>query len=558
MTTTMPQVPDTILASIHQDAINRVSEFFNATTRDILNELLQNARRSGATRVDITTQPDSVTITDDGHGITDPRALLAFGQTTWESEAATNEHPAGMGLYALARRERVRIRSKAPGAPPWQVDLTPDHFVGNLPAPITLLDPGAVPQGTSITFSCDTTPNIQFQDAARHYPLPVWLNGAPLEQEDFLQRAFYTEEWQGTRIGVTPRMRYQANQLNFHGILVMEANLPHVRAIESTWTANVDVRDCPQLQLTLPARRQVIETPFMNQLRRQCRAVIYRAMLQNDTPVDVPKNAQDDAASLGVLLPDASPALARWSPSTANYNHSPDTDSRQPLPTDAIVLDLTQEPPDQQALARAAETNGLMDRLFAADIRLKGYPWYDHATKAGDPRITILTQEHGEQDLQKIRETQKEPDDARPQAITLYLRTTTAGDQPSSRVISLPTDAVFWEAEPYNSDEVRPLLAQDATITVSELSELMMDALFSYSEDHEDDSLVTQQEYARDVFTRTAIMLLTSREEALRATIAQAVQRHIAHEIPPSTVATITVQRNRPIEITLKQTPQPD
>ena len=37
--TTEERIPSTIQATIHQDAINRVSEFFNATTRDILREL---------------------------------------------------------------------------------------------------------------------------------------------------------------------------------------------------------------------------------------------------------------------------------------------------------------------------------------------------------------------------------------------------------------------------------------------------------------------------------------------------------------------------------------
>ena len=70
-----PSLPKEIRATIHEDAIQKVSRFFNATTAECLNELLQNSRRSGATRVDITFQDSTVTITDDGRGVQNPEAL---------------------------------------------------------------------------------------------------------------------------------------------------------------------------------------------------------------------------------------------------------------------------------------------------------------------------------------------------------------------------------------------------------------------------------------------------------------------------------------------------
>ena len=46
--TTTAKLPDSIQASIHQDALSRVPSFFNASIKEILNELLQNSRRAGA------------------------------------------------------------------------------------------------------------------------------------------------------------------------------------------------------------------------------------------------------------------------------------------------------------------------------------------------------------------------------------------------------------------------------------------------------------------------------------------------------------------------------
>jgi len=131
----MPEtlLPRTIRARVHADAISRVTRFFNATTVETLNELFQNARRAGATRVDVTIAYGEVRATDDGQGIAQPAALLAFGQSNWESGAAQREDPAGMGVYALARRPRVTIRSRPRPTdghqlPAWEVHLTPEHF----------------------------------------------------------------------------------------------------------------------------------------------------------------------------------------------------------------------------------------------------------------------------------------------------------------------------------------------------------------------------------------------------------------------------------------------
>ena len=59
-----------IEVTLHEDAIGKVSRFFNGTDSDILTEILQNARRSGATRVEVTAGEDQglVTIRDDGAG----------------------------------------------------------------------------------------------------------------------------------------------------------------------------------------------------------------------------------------------------------------------------------------------------------------------------------------------------------------------------------------------------------------------------------------------------------------------------------------------------------
>ena len=119
--------PASIRARVHDGAIDRVTRFFNASASDAFVELIQNTRRSGATRLDVATEAIPaggirVTVTDDGDGIADPAVLLSFGESGWDAETAEREDPAGIGVYALSKRgcsvssrPRTAIGEHAPG-----------------------------------------------------------------------------------------------------------------------------------------------------------------------------------------------------------------------------------------------------------------------------------------------------------------------------------------------------------------------------------------------------------------------------------------------------------
>ena len=77
-------LPSSIRANVSPDTISRVGRLFNNTLPDVINELLQNARRAGATCVNVTlTREDRVllAVSDDGFGIADPAAILTLGET---------------------------------------------------------------------------------------------------------------------------------------------------------------------------------------------------------------------------------------------------------------------------------------------------------------------------------------------------------------------------------------------------------------------------------------------------------------------------------------------
>ena len=179
-----------IRADIDRSVLDRVPKMFNGGLSDILTETFQNARRAGATsiQVDVETVDASdnrrhtVTITDDGDGISDPAVLLTYGTNGWDTDTIHREDAAGMGFLSLARHgcsvsSRPRSMSDCP-LPGWTVDLHPDHFTGKYDATVVPFEGAPCPNGTSLRFEIDSHPadiRNSVAKAAKYYPLPVTL-----------------------------------------------------------------------------------------------------------------------------------------------------------------------------------------------------------------------------------------------------------------------------------------------------------------------------------------------------------------------------------------------
>ena len=79
----------------------------------LVSELLQNARRAGATQVTIDHDATArrLTVIDDGCGIEDFQRLLTFNESGWDEDTIRTEHAFGLGfskcLYAARDRKSV-------------------------------------------------------------------------------------------------------------------------------------------------------------------------------------------------------------------------------------------------------------------------------------------------------------------------------------------------------------------------------------------------------------------------------------------------------------------
>lgn len=77
-------------------------KFAFTTSVSVMAELMQNARRAGASQVAIDVDSDSsdVCVTDDGGGIRDFQTLLTLSESGWDAEVMTQDKPFGLGFFS--------------------------------------------------------------------------------------------------------------------------------------------------------------------------------------------------------------------------------------------------------------------------------------------------------------------------------------------------------------------------------------------------------------------------------------------------------------------------
>jgi len=299
-----------INASVDPNLIAKVTRLFNQTEGDIAAELLQNARRAGASKVTVTVAQCGddramLVVADNGRGIDNPAKLLRLGASGWDDDTIAREDPAGMGVFSLAGRA-VRVSTRANGTPGWAVSIAPDDWTSGhyIPLQSCVRTPGTT---FSVEISAGRIKDAirAIEAAARYCPIEVELNGELVTGLDFLEGAEYVTTFEGLRIGVINAQdscSLYNPAINFHGLTVPH-KLPTVGEIgcHKNWYAKIDIVDCPALQLTLPARKEVVASPFLGELDAAVEAAIYAAIAKRGQH-RLPFENWCRAAALGVAL----------------------------------------------------------------------------------------------------------------------------------------------------------------------------------------------------------------------------------------------------------------
>ena len=530
-----------------------MASFFPHTA--VLPELFQNPRRAGATKVEVQLNEDEtdidegrLTITDNGVGIANPKDLLGFGRSDWTDEKVRRERPAGMGIFSLARYPSVTIRSRALGERGWEVDLNPEVFRGHLSAEVRQLTDD-MPVGTTISFTDKRITKDHVSCAARYYPLPVFLNGERINQSDWLEDAVHIEEFSGVRIGVKHTDRHRrllkGRPLNFYGIQPTGFDPVCITTLDDlTWETMIDVQDCPHVELALPARREVIQNEFMEELKLACIRAIYRAMQQAKKPVDLSFSDYTRAHEMGFDLPEPRRLLTLWRPSEANYNRDLRPIDRTPLPGEPIRISKYISPSLQQTLYRAATAARAADRLTETSRDLSGYEWYDRIPRADTIAVIAVNG-----DTEKEIAPSERGEIIKADAIRLSLRS-----ESSKEILNLPTDIATLGDDVWWGETPDIVISKDCEISIGELTDMLVASYFAPSDDIEADSFYTQQEECETHFSRLAMQMLVPPEEEMKMTIEDLVHRHFSFALQPDFSAEIKLHYGERPTITISKT----
>ncbi len=90
-----------ICAKVSKRLLSKADRLFTGTLDGRMIEILQNARRAGATEVHIINSDGQVTVRDNGQGIADFATLLDLGKSGWDESMESVEDPAGVGVFCL-------------------------------------------------------------------------------------------------------------------------------------------------------------------------------------------------------------------------------------------------------------------------------------------------------------------------------------------------------------------------------------------------------------------------------------------------------------------------
>ena len=388
------------------------------------------------------------------------------------------------------------------------------------------------------------------------------FNGVELHsgREKFLGKAVRVEEWSGVLIGVHHWMTktWVRGEINFHGHQIEVGELPIVTALPDdtnrvqTWWVKIDVIDGAQLELVLPARKQVVRNNYLQQLLEVAEKAIYATIAQMDEPPSLDHGTWKRAHELGVKLPAAKPQLHLWTPRPAdtweNETSRHDDQAWTQIDDNSRVLLMKADLAtcDQQTLAHALGENHMRHRVYAFEERLESYAWYrtlKRITKVDFRMRWASGLTHLVSDMRRSVETLP---DERPEQIQMLLQVRDPDGTETELALTTPATFVSDEASDY--DQIDLVLAKDAGISTETLTDLMIDGFFKPCDDADADSPSTQRSNYRRGCREKALKMTGSSANARRETITDLIEQYVAQEISHDEDVTVHIH-NGSIEV---------
>jgi hypothetical protein len=300
----------TISAKVNPRLLSKADRLFTGTLEGRIIEILQNARRAGATHVRIHNKTGCVTVEDNGCGITDFQKLLDLGGSGWDEKLEQGEDPAGVGLFCLAPRN-VTIASGNKS-----VTITPGGWTGEK---INVTESDQVFQGTRLEF-CDDQP-WDFETVQEHAVfsgLKVVVDGKYCHNMPFCSAEAAEYPDLGCQVEVTSELSnyhrkrasyYYRNRIliNFHGQVVELEHWPGDERLGIHILVNLTDRTA--IRLMLPARTKVVENAALEKLKAAIEVEYYR-YFQRQKEHSLSYREYLRAKELGIDLPEAKPVYS--------------------------------------------------------------------------------------------------------------------------------------------------------------------------------------------------------------------------------------------------------
>lgn len=394
----------TIRGKVNVAMLEKADRLFRNDDDGVWIELLQNARRAGATAINIAIEevepnvgPCLVTIQDNGGGIEDFQSLLTLGASDWSGETEAREDPAGMGFFCLCRSE-VEIRSGTR-----RVKIAPSVFLGKGEAEVERV---GFLRGTRIGFtraSSKAALVAALERVAEFYPVEVRLHGRPLDRHDFLDGALYRELIDGIEIGFATAFQWKWNYYsdgnwNFYGARIrlpvagITGLLDETKGVTPlTIHARFNVLETAHVKLQLPDRRAIIEDEFLKRFIEKAHAAAYH-FVQMQPRHALPFKNWREAKELGVELPESACLITSWHASPQDENVEPlfGYPQQRLLPDSSSVLLVERDLPNAHTLAAALAGGATLGAtLYEEKPEYDGYSWYDRLPRIVDTAVFL-------------------------------------------------------------------------------------------------------------------------------------------------------------------------
>jgi hypothetical protein len=315
--------PTTIRATVNTRLLSKAQRLFTGTLQGRIIELLQNARRAGATEVVITNKDGRISVADNGKGISDFSELLDLGGSGWnprndmesedsvvtQSDLEQSEDPAGVGLFCLAPRKLVVLSRGC------QAVIEDGGWHGDTVEVASAQSPA---RGSTFIFADEPWSLDSVEPFATYTGMRVVVDGRACRQLNFIEGCSRDYPELGVRIKVVPvdqlppfcysdgTRRFSRDQVyvNFFGQVV---SLDYQPVDQHQLAYLVELTGIPTgIRLMLPARTRLIENQPLTRLKE----VIEWEAYDHLRLVGQHKLAYSQfirARELGVVLPEATP-----------------------------------------------------------------------------------------------------------------------------------------------------------------------------------------------------------------------------------------------------------